>query len=284
MRKLLIAGIVIVSTAATAYLIYLALSAGRGQTAAAAVVIPEPQVLRVAYRPQTLALEQEALFDDLWEKLVPGAVPLAQQVTAIPWGKASVPEVRVAAFHNGKQIYFRFQWEDSTQNREVAQNVFADACAVMFPLAENPRPESIMMGFLDPANIWAWKASRDAQVWGKPASPEPAYSDYYNPFVKQEVYSVALEKVPSAVQDLVANRVGTTTPKPEQRVRGRGAWSGNRWTVVVERALETGGNELDARIQPGASRMAAFAVWDGAKGDRGARKSVSDWVRLEVAP
>jgi hypothetical protein len=284
MKKLLIAGIITASTAATAWLIYLALTPGRGRPAAAEAAAPAQQIVRVAYRPQTLALDRDAFSPPTWKELPIAAIPLKHQVTAIPWGKATVPEVRVRAFHNGKQIYIRFEWEDDTENRQVAQNSFSDACAVMFPLNGDPRPESIMMGFLEPANIWSWKAARDAKVWGAPAPPEKAYSDYYYPFVEEEVYAVALDPVASAVEDLVANRIGTTTPKSDQRVRGRGLWDENRWTVVFERELNLEGSDLDARIPRGAARTVAFAVWNGAKGDRGARKSISDWVRLEVAP
>ena len=284
MKKLPVFGVIFVSSAATAWLIWLALAPGRGRPTTASAAAPAPPVVRAAYRPITLALDRDALNAPVWNELAPGVVPLKHQVTAIPWGKASVPQVVVQAVHNGERIWFRFQWDDDTENREVARNTFADACAIMFPLLGDPPPEAIMMGFLDPANIWAWKASRDAEVWGRPQSPETAYSDYYNPFVKQEVFPVALQPVTSAVQDLVANRVGTTTPKPRQEVAGRGVWKDNRWMVVFERALDLHNSELDAKIPRGGARMAAFAVWNGAKGDRGARKSISEWVRLEVAP
>jgi len=284
MKKLLVAAIIAVSTTGTAYLIYLSLTPGGGGPATVAAAVPEQQILRVAYRPETLALGRDALSSPLWNEFPAAAVPLKLQVTAVPWGKATVPEVSVRAFHNAQRIYFRFEWNDDTENRQIAQNTFPDACAIMFPLNGDPRPESIMMGFLEPANIWAWKAARDAKIWGQPKPRETAYSDYYYPFVKEEVYSVAVDPLPSAVEDLVANRIGTTTPKGDQHIRGRGLWAANHWTVIFERALTLEGSELDAKIPRGAARTVAFAVWNGAKGDRGARKSISDWVRLEVAP
>ena len=42
--------------------------------------------------------------------------------------------------------------------------------------------------------------------------------------------------------------------------------------------------EGEPALSPGHSVFAAFAVWDGASGDRGGRKSISVWQLLEIAP
>lgn len=246
------------------------------------------ETLDVPYMERNVELNERGAEDPVWQQVPGKTLVLTPQVTAIPWGKASVPEVTVAAFHNGERIFFRLHWRDATENREVGPDTFTDACAVMLPLVEEPQPNTIMMGFLEGANIWAWKAARDAQVWGRerataPAPPERPYTDYYYPLEEREVFPIARESVASAVEDLIARGVGTLTPRAHQRVRGRGFWKEGTWTVVLTRALAT--HEVgEATLPVGKTRAVAFAVWDGAKGDRGARKSITEWVRLRLWP
>ncbi len=45
----------------------------------------------------------------------------------------------------------------------------------------------------------------------------------------------------------------------------------------TEGAEESCGAQFDQM-----ERLCAFAVWNGSKGDRGGRKSISDWVDLRV--
>ncbi len=246
------------------------------------------ETLDVLYVARDVELSERGAEDPVWRHVPSKTLALAPQVTAIPWGKASVPEVTVAAFHNGERIFFRLQWRDATENRAVGRDTFTDACAVMLPLVEEPQPNTIMMGFLEGANIWTWKAVRDAQVWGREraASPAPAerpYTDYYYPLEEREVFPIVRESVASAVEDLIARGVGTLTPRAHQRVQGRGLWRNGTWTVLLTRALATHEAE-EATLPVGKARAVAFAVWDGAKGDRGARKSITGWVRLRLWP
>ncbi|GBC78056.1 Dimethylsulfide dehydrogenase subunit gamma [bacterium HR08] len=245
------------------------------------------EVLDVPYLERSVELSERGAEDPIWQQVPGKTLPLAPQVTAIPWGKASVPEVTVAAFHNGERIFFRLQWRDPTEDRQLGRDLFSDACAIMLPLVENPQPNTIMMGFLEGANIWAWKAARDAQVWKGDSArvqSEHPYADYYYPFEPREVFPIATEPIPSAVEDLVARGVGTLTPRAHQRVQGRGFWKKGMWTVILTRALAVSGAADEAALPIGGTRAVAFAVWDGAKGDRGARKSITGWVRLRVWP
>jgi DMSO reductase family type II enzyme heme b subunit len=75
--------------------------------------------------------------------------------------------------------------------------------------------------------------------------------------------------------------VGTVTLKPTQTVNGRGEYRNGVWRAVFKRSLAAGDPEIDADFaKPGVSQLSAFAVWNGSKGDRGGRKSISDWVDL----
>jgi len=246
------------------------------------------ETLDVPYVERSVELSERGAEDPVWQHVPGKTFALAPQVTAIPWGRASVAEVTVAAFHNGERIFFRLQWRDATENREVGRDMFTDACAIMLPLVEEPQPNTIMMGFLEGANIWAWKAARDIQVWGKEraataAPPERPYTDYYYPLEEREVFPIARESVASAVEDLIARGVGTLAPRAHQRVQGRGFWRNGAWTVILTRTLATHEAE-EATLPVGRTRAVAFAVWDGAKGDRGARKSITGWVRLRLWP
>jgi DMSO reductase family type II enzyme heme b subunit len=41
-------------------------------------------------------------------------------------------------------------------------------------------------------------------------------------------------------------------------------------------------SDRDTQFTPGQSLPVAFAVWDGAQGDRDGQKAVSVWQRLEI--
>jgi DMSO reductase family type II enzyme heme b subunit len=75
------------------------------------------------------------------------------------------------------------------------------------------------------------------------------------------------------VEDLVAEGPGTIRPAPKQRAEGRGVREQNGWSVVIVRPLPAG-------LKPGARTQVAFAVWQGASGEAGARKMRSVWTPL----
>ncbi len=281
MKKLIIAGLIVLVTGLFLVGSYYALFRYRRFPPVAA---QPAETLDVPYLDHTIELSERGAFDPIWQRVPSRTFRLAPQVTAIPWGKASVPEITVSAFHNGERIFVRLRWPDATEDRKQAQNAFSDACALMLPLVENPQPNTIMMGFLEGANIWMWKAARDAEVWGKAPQPERAYVDRYYPFEEREVFPIARERVSSAVEDLIARGVGTLTPRAHQRVQGRGFWKEGMWTVILTRPLAVRDAGEEAAWPIGGARAAAFAVWDGSQGDRGARKSITEWVRLRLWP
>lgn len=219
-----------------------------------------------------------------WDALPGIQVELMYQVTVLPWARSLVSPLHVKAFHNGKELFLYLTWKDDSEDRQVGVNQFADAAAVMFPLGERIEPSTIMMGFMGRANLWHWKASRDRQFWENRPPRSEAYSDFYYPFEEQELFVVSQEKPTSAVAELLAERVGTVTSSPFQEVEGRGVWRDGMWHVVFRRALRTGDPEHARTLVPGNTYRIAFAVWDGRQGDRGGRKSISEWVDLRVEP
>jgi DMSO reductase family type II enzyme heme b subunit len=98
---------------------------------------------------------------------------------------------------------------------------------------------------------------------------------------REETLLVSKSALTSAVSDLLALKVTTTTAKATQNVQGRGVWDNGTWHVVFKRALQATNAKEDVAFGHGARKLMAFAVWAGDKGDRGGRKSISDWVQLE---
>lgn len=278
-KKITVTAISILAALLFAALVYHGLRHSRGVPVPVEKV--EKIVLGVPFINVDLALDK-GISLNRWDSLSSKDIELMYQVTVLPWGKSLVSPITVKAFHNRKNIYFYISWRDDTENREVERNRFSDACAIMFPMDEKAQPSTLMMGFLGRANIWHWKASRDRTYWLKTEPETEAYADFYYPFEKEELFTVSQEKVESAVNDLMAIRVATITLKERQDVGGRGFWNNGTWQVVFKRSLKAVDPEIDAVFKPEGKRLCAFAVWNGEQGDRGGRKSISDWVELEI--
>jgi hypothetical protein len=94
-----------------------------------------------------------------------------------------------------------------------------------------------------------------------------------NPFSARE------RKTP--VEVLVARGFGTLTSLPPayQTVEGRGVWRDGRWAVVLRRTLKSA---VAPDLGRGQTREVAFAVWDGAAGDRNGQKAISQWIELAI--
>jgi DMSO reductase family type II enzyme heme b subunit len=85
----------------------------------------------------------------------------------------------------------------------------------------------------------------------------------------------------SSVQDLMAEGFGSLTPRATQAATGTARHDGKRWHVVVTRPLKATG-ESAANLEAGASTHIAFAVWNGAQREVGARKAWAAWMPMQV--
>lgn len=226
-----------------------------------------------------------------------------------------ITHVRVAAAHNGTMLGLVLEWDDPVPN-ELALGVaeFRDAAAVQFPLHAaaphapgHPEPNYVMGERERPVNIWHWKADwqLDLARFRDREDRFPGVAVDTVPFVRgMDAADPAAARAPverhdalfltalaagnpmarprtSAVENLNASGVGTITAQPPeaQVVQGQGRWADGRWRVVFVRALRTP-NPRDAQFAPGETSAVAFAVWDGAEGDRNGQKAVSVWQRL----
>jgi len=240
----------------------------------------EKPVLEVPFIDIDIDLAKDISLE-VWNRIPPKEIELNYQVTILPWGKSLISPIIVKAFHNKKFIFFYIRYKDETENRTISTNKFSDAVAIMFPLEDKVQPATLMMGFLGEVNIWQWKASQDKEYWLKTSAENKVYTDFYYPFEEKELFPVSKDVHRSAVNDLVAIRVGTITPKENQNVHGRGFWKDGYWNVIFKRSFEPP-DEHSAKFVIGEKRLCAFAVWEGEKGDRGGRKSISDWVEVII--
>jgi hypothetical protein len=241
----------------------------------------EPDVLSVSHHSGDLALKEADVFAVIWQTIPSLELELKHQITERPWPKGFTPAVQVQAFHNGKDIFFKMTWEDNQADTTAAIDTFVDGCAIAVPLDAKAPVRSIMMGFSSPVNIWHWLANNDMQYWQGKTGIEDVDTDFTYPFEKEEILSVSAPEVKSAVTDMVAQRAGSLTLKDRQIVHGRGLWRDGNWNVILKRSLTTDDLQQDSQFSEG-EQSVSFAVWNGGKGDRGSRKSISEWVTLQI--
>lgn len=227
------------------------------------------------------------------------------------WWRYDRPEeLTVRALHDGKEIALLLVWTDTTHDATAMRpQDFRDAAAVeLSPTADPPFFAMGQRGQF--VNIWMWKGERQADL-------EPAFQDlekiypnlgidsYPNllksPLEQAHRHALTLESDPtyvtawgagnivadptrrSAAEDLVAQGFGTLRARPpaDQSVTAKGEYVGDSYRVIFRRALKAKGAGAVA-LEPGSTVPAAFAVWDGAFGDRDGKKSVTIWQELKL--
>lgn len=259
---------------------------------------PPPAMEVVALRSAVLPA---APTDAAWRKAPVFTAPLILQDMVEPRLLVpSTPAVEVQALTDGVQVAFRLAWTDSTMDDLPGAARFSDACAVQLPSQPGANVPAPQMG--EPGGtveITYWTASWQAEVNGRPDSIQALYPnahiDHY-PFEATSLapgsaaqQEMARRYAPARaagkpdhpagrpVQDLLAEGPGTITPAPETRATGAGRYveAQRHWEVVIVRPLPAA-----LRGQP--RSQVAFAVWNGARQEAGARKMRSVWVPLAI--
>lgn len=250
--------------------------------------------------------------DKVWDTTAPVEMDLLPQIVAVPSiGTATISKARVWSVNNGTEIAFKLEWFDST--RDEALNMpdkYSDACAIQFPLKDSDKP-NLAMGEKDkPVYIVHWKAAWEKDTAMGYQDVEHAYPNYNvdgYPLVKtvenKAVYPVNSfsdeakafiagiaaknpvsntdRRVP--VEELNAEGFGTLTSQSSQDANGKGIWDYAYWKVVITRKLLTD-DAADTVLSKGRTSIISFAVWDGSKGNIGARKNIyeGEWLNLNV--
>jgi hypothetical protein len=243
--------------------------------------------------------------DDPWSTVWDAARPVevtlsGQAVTPPRLMLPNVATVRARAMIDGERFAVLLEWADPTANEDVLDvGRFADQAAMQFALGSGT---SVCMGQQAGAlNIWHWKADWAADIAAhrdvEQRYPNAPQDEHLPPALAEGAGlgaggfttgrtagnpRSALEH-PSAVEDLIAAGFGTLTPEPfdRQDVAGTSSFRDGTWRVVMSRRLDNG-DPNDAPLEAGRSMAVAFAVWDGAKGDRDGLKSVSAWLSLVI--
>jgi hypothetical protein len=211
----------------------------------------------------------------------------------------STAEVRVRAIRTDREIAFRLEWSDATRNDLADPGKFCDACAIQLPQKFEPTVPAPQMGETNKTvEITYWNAGWQAKVEGRGDAITDIYPnatvDHY-PFdakslekgspqqqemAKRYAPARALGNMMAGprdtpVQDLIAEGPGTIAPTASAGSKGCGLWTVKGWTVVISRRLPEG-------IAAAGNPQIAFAVWDGAKEEVGAKKMRTAWINLNV--
>jgi hypothetical protein len=211
----------------------------------------------------------------------------------------STPEVKVRALTSGATLAFRLEWADPSASDLPGPGRFVDACAVQIPQSVGPEPPDPQMGNAGrPVEVTYWRADWQAWVDGRGDTIQDLYPnasvDHY-PFQAPPLQpgsaaqkEMAMRYAPaeavgnrragprqSPVEDLIAEGPGTLTPAPVTVSKGKGIRTKDGWRVVLLRPVPAG-------VAPGSRTQVAFAVWEGSKGEAGARKMRTGWIPLLI--
>lgn len=156
----------------------------------------------------------------------------------------TLERVHVAAAVDAHRLWLRLHWLAPDARPGITDNnVYADACAVLFP-ADGAGAELATMGDdARPVEGWHWRAGTEM------------------PFV------------------IEARGLGTVTRQPRHAVTAEAHWDAGEWTVVLSRPLTGEGVPLAGRSRV----PIAVAVWMGARQERAGLKShTPEWASLAL--
>ena len=209
----------------------------------------------------------------------------------------STADVQVKAITDGTQIAFRLEWTDETQNDLQGPKHFIDGCAVQLPAKIDPNVPAPQMGEVGKTvEIAFWRADWQAIVEGRADNIQSIYPnatvDHYPSEAKplennpQALSEAAARYAPARalgnrragprdqpVEDMIAEGPGTLSPAPNAVSKGKGVKTKTGWAVVISRPMPAG-------FSSATPSQIAFAVWEAAHGEVGARKMRTGWVPL----
>jgi len=239
-----------------------------------------------------------------WGDAAPLQVPLSAQLVILPTRATPFTDsLEVRSLNNETHIAVRLSWADPVKDiYTTRQGQFRDAVAIQVaPRAGTP---PLCMGAAGGGtHILQWKADWQADIeegfhdlqdefpnfwvdYYPYLMGQPPYTSPVNFSENARLYLVGYTvgnpfsqpvKV-TAVEDAVAEGFSTITTQRQLDAIGRGVWADGRWSVVITWPKDSG----DGQDVPIGENVLAFAVWDGASGDVGSRKSITGWVNLQV--
>ncbi len=245
----------------------------------------------------------ETITDSAWTN---PSIPIV--VSPLWWRDDADPDLHVLAIHDGQTLAIRLSWRDTTRNETaVRPQDFADMAAVELFQGDRSQEPFLGMGAHDGAvDLWLWNAATQADraAYADVDSTYPHMSVDFYPFEKAveaarphatagqpreflPAWAVGNQRSdPTHIlpgSNLQAQGPGSTTlrPRASQIVVSKGEWRDGTWSVVLRRPLLVE-SQAGIPLEPGQRRSIAFAIWDGAAGDRNGQKLVSIWHDLEL--
>jgi DMSO reductase family type II enzyme heme b subunit len=244
-----------------------------------------------------------------WQDATPAMAPVLPQNIATPSKLTpGTPLIEARAVHNGEWIAFRIEWTDATQNERVNKDEYTDAVAMALPVAAKGATSPFMGGSGTPMEILHWKAiwqhdvehgyaditathantavvryhgSTTSVTHPLPVVLEQAEARLANPAINYGNPVSQINRTNPAEQLAAVGFTGTLTTQQHQDIRAWGRYADGKWAVVFARPLRTG-DAQDKELEAGMDHELNFAVWDGAAGDIGSRKSYSMLVPLHL--
>lgn len=185
--------------------------------------------LEVPLEPTPLEAQPSAYVRTAWANRKHGATPSARAAAAVADGV----------------LHVRLRWAALNPRPAITDNnVFADACALLFPLDGEFAELATMGDPAHPVQAWHWRAGTAV------------------PFVVE------------------ATGLATSTRLPNPHPVGvEAAWNGGEWRVVFSRPLA----EAGVPLQAGMAVPVGIAIWQGALEERGGLASHTPrWLALEL--
>lgn len=231
------------------------------------------------------------------------------RVMPLWWRNGVAPDLRVQAVHDGRALAVRISWLDPSQDAQATfSESFKDAVAMQ--MVAGPNEPFLGMGSpQSPVDIWYWDANRQTQATGYHEPYPREVVDRY-PLSEGAVDSPEIDRPgarlaaqpnlslparasgnpivpmggPTGASSLAAAGPGSATFRhPANRnVRAQGLWQEGRWSVVLTRPLATDPAAGGVTLSAGGQVSVAFALWDGAAGDRASQKSLTIWQDLKL--
>lgn len=256
-------------------------------------LLPAGSSERLVHRRQTLRARRIAAVpaqpgDGGWSAAEEIGVVLAP----LWWNAEAVLTARIAALHDGQNLAVRVAWPDRTGVvRLFSDSAPTDGAALQLSAAKNPALFG-MGAEGEPTNLWHWQALRMEDVAGAtdllfpvPHLGVPSRADDVRADVPR--YQRLLGQLsPSGRVDRITVE-GVQTIQSASRVPGEvhanASWEDGTWSVVFVRQMLAPSPD-QVPLRPGASVQLACAIWNGAAGDSGARKSIAIWQQLVLEP
>jgi len=256
-------------------------------------LIPAGSAMRLVHTRETLSAARVAAVPDSpaaheWN----GAEELEVVLAPLWWHEAAVTGARLAALHDGEELAVRVSWADAT-GELVLFGTGAASDGAALQLSAAARPALFGMGAEgEPTSLLHWQALRldelvSALDWAEPLghATHPTVPGEVRADVPRYERLLGRLEPSSDVTRLsvtgLESVLGATREHGAARAAAR--WAEGEWSVVFRRPLAAQ-DAGDVPLEPGTRVQLALALWNGASGDRGARKSISIWQELVLAP